>query len=402
MMKRFLLCVGALLLASACSNDTTAPQLTTQSDAAHAADTFAHMADSVSRAGGDADVGSAYAAIAGAVRAGGRVAPITLAIDGAPASFVATAVVAELSQQVYCIRAPCPPMSQTMRSLIAWDRDNPKRVVQLTSAADADPIAAVLYPTLLASYVPMAALIYIDGAGGTFFGTSGSQKFAETNTKALCPTPSSPTTGRDSVPLGIARPNVGVCTLTEAAVGFAGKVEPSPFLVANNSATGTHTIAMATQSVPGSHTLFAFPSCDTTCTGTPLTPPPNAPTPPVVVRPSNELPAQLSAITSSSLGSDVTLTLTVRNPNAKPIDVSFPSGQKYDFVVTDSLTGKTVWRWSASRSFVQAVQMQTVPANGALTFSEKWTPPAKGLFLAHGFLVATSHRAEAYASVIVR
>jgi hypothetical protein len=154
---------------------------------------------------------------------------------------------------------------------------------------------------------------------------------------------------------------------------------------------------MAAQSVPGAHTLFAFTSCDTTCSGKP-----DVPTPPVVVRPSTELPAQLSTIVASTAASEVSLTLTVKNPNAQPIDVTFPSGQKYDFVVTDSLTGKDVWRWSAGRAFTQSLETRTVPPNGALTFTEKWTPPAKGLYLAHGFLVSTSHRAEAYASVIVR
>lgn len=401
-MKRFLVFAAALLAASACASDSTAPLLGSETDAARAADTFAHMADSVNRSGGDAEVGGAYLAIAGAVRAGGRVTPIALTIDGAPASFVATVVVTELSQQVYCFVAPCPPISHAMRSLIAWDKDNPKRVVQLTSSADDEPIAAMLYPSLLAIYAPMASLIYVDGTGGTYFGTSGTQKFAESNTKALCPAPAPPTTGKDSVVSAIARPNAGVCTLTDAAITFNGKVEPSPFLVANNSAHGTHTIAMATQSVPGAHTLFSFPSCDTTCAGTPNGPPPKVPTPPVVVRPSNELPAQLGSVVASAAGNEVTLTLTVKNPSAAPIDVVFPSGQKYDFVVTDSLTGKDVWRWSATRSFLQAIEKVTLAANGALTYTEKWTPPTKGLYLAHGLLVSTSHRAEAYASVIVR
>lgn len=395
MMRRFLLCTTALLVTSACSNDTTAPTLNAETDAARAVDAFTHLADSVSRSGGDADVGSAYAAIAGAVRAGGRVAPITLAIDGTPTAFVATVVVTELSQNVYCVRAPCPPISMTHRSVIAWEKDNPKRVVQLTSSNDAEPIAAVLYPSLLASYVPMASLIYMDGMGGTYFGTSGTQKFSESNTKALCPSPTP--TSKDSVPIGFLRPNVGVCTLTDATIAFDGRLEPSPFLVAKNSATGTHTITMAAQSVPGAHTLFAFASCDSLCSGKPT-----VPTPPVVVRPSNQLPAQLSTIVASTSTSDVSLTLTVKNPNAQPIDVTFPSGQKYDFVVTDSLTGKDVWRWSAGRAFTQAIETRTVPANGSLTFTEKWTPPAKGLYLAHGLLVSTSHRAEAYASVIVR
>lgn len=390
MTKRFLLCAAALLLASACSNEATGPGLATQPDAARAADTFAHLADSVSRNGGDSDVGGAYAAIAGAVRAAGQVAPITLTIDGVKTSFVATVVVNELGQNVQCVRAPCPPVFSTIRSLIAWDKDNPKRVVQLTSSSDDELIDAMLYPSMLALYAPMASLIYMDGAGGIFLGTSGTQKFVETNTKALCPA----VLGDSASAIKSYRR--GTCTITNATVTFSAGLEPSPFLTASYAAKGTHTIAMAAQPVPGSHVVLTFPSCDTICT--PIGGP-NAPPPPVVVRPSNELPAQLSAAVDNNV---VTMTLTMKNPSAAPIKVAFSSGQKYDFVVIDSATGREAWRWSADKGFTQALEERTVPASGALVFTEKWTAPKRGLYLVHGVLVATSHRSEAYTTVLVR
>ena len=71
------------------------------------------------------------------------------------------------------------------------------------------------------------------------------------------------------------------------------------------------------------------------------------PKPPVVVRPSNELPAKLGA----SLDSVVNLKFLVVNPSQEPIKVEHPSGQKYDFVVIDSSTGRVAWRWSADKSF---------------------------------------------------
>ncbi|MEO7889754.1 MAG: BsuPI-related putative proteinase inhibitor, partial [Vicinamibacterales bacterium] len=86
----------------------------------------------------------------------------------------------------------------------------------------------------------------------------------------------------------------------------------------------------------------------------------------------------------------------------EPIKVTFSSGQKYDFVVIDSTTGRDVWRWSANKSFLQALSEQTVPANGSLEFSERWRPPGRGLYLARGILVSTSHRSEAFATVFVR
>ena len=389
MTKRFLLCAAALMLSASCSSEPTGPGLNAQADAARAADTFTKLADSVTRAGGDSDVGGAYSAIAGAVRAGGRVAPITLTIDGVKSSFVATVVVSEIAQNVQCVRAPCPPVSNTHRSLIAWDKDNPKRVVQLTSSSDTEVIDAMLYPSTLALYAPMASLIYMDGAGGIYFGITGTQKFVETNTKALCPAvlPDSATAIRSSR---------GMCTLTDATVSFDAGLEPSPLLVANNTAKGKHTISMAAQPVPGSHVLITIPTCDSTCG--PIGGP-NAPPPPVVVRPSNQLPAQLSATVENS---DVTLTLSMKNPSPVPIKVTFASGQKYDFVVVDSSTGREAWRWSAGKGFTQALEERTVPAGGALVFTEKWTAPRRGLYLAHGVLVATSHRSEAYTSVIVK
>jgi hypothetical protein len=117
----------------------------------------------------------------------------------------------------------------------------------------------------------------------------------------------------------------------------------------------------------------------------------------VVVRPTNELPATLSA----TVNGDVTLTFTVKNPSAEPMKVVYPSGQKYDFVVIDSTTGKSVWSWSASRTFIQTVNDQTVPGGGSLIFVEQWTPPKNGLYLAHAVLMSTSHRAQAYASFVV-
>jgi hypothetical protein len=133
--------------------------------------------------------------------------------------------------------------------------------------------------------------------------------------------------------------------------------------------------------------------CDTSCTK----PIDSSPQPPVVVRPGNELAAKLSA----TVNGDVTLTFTVKNASATPVKVVYPSGQKYDFVVADSGTGKTVWSWSANKGFVQALGEETIPGGGSLTFVEKWTPPRRGLYLAHARLTSTSHRSEAYTAVVV-
>lgn len=369
---------GAL---AACGSDATAP-IDSQSDAALAAQTFYQLADSVARAGGDADLGAAYAGIAGTLRMGGRLAPIELKIDGTATTFLATAssfttTIDDCPPGMYCFAGP--HVTQ-LRDLIAFDKQNPRRIVQLSSARDEDPIGAILDPSVLAIYAPTASLVYMDGAGGTFLGTSGTQKFTVTPTKALCPA------FTDSTRTMLRWMPVGTCVIADIAVAFDGTLAPSPWALARNSATGTHAIAMATQTVPGTHHELTMNVFDT------------LPAPPVVVRPVNELPAQLSA---SVRGNAVTLTFTVKNPTPNPTTVTYPSGQKYDFVVTDSSNGQQAWRWSAARTFVAAITEQSVPGYGWLTFTETWTPAAKGRYLVHALLTSTSHRAEAYASVVV-
>jgi hypothetical protein len=381
---------AAAALFSACGDSTAPLDSGTDADAARAALTFAQLADSVARNGGEADVGAAYAGIAAIVRAGGHITPIVLTIDGTASTFIAAASTFETTINDCPKDARCfaPPMTFTVRNLIAWDRDNPKRLVQLSSASNDEQIGAILDPSPLALYARMASLIYMDGVGGTYIGTSGTQKFEVLRSATPCPEQA------DSGRIAYLRPK-GACTLAYHAVSFSGKVEPSPFQLTSTVAKGAHTIAMSTQTVAGTlrtETIDNVP-CDTACTK----PIDSLPQPPVIVRPSNELPAKLSAVVNG----DVTLTFTVKNPSADPVKVVYPSGQKYDFVVADSGTGKVVWTWSANRSFVQALGEETIPGGGSVTFQEKWTPPKRGLYLARALLTSTSHRSEAYTAVVV-
>ncbi|MFA5867289.1 MAG: BsuPI-related putative proteinase inhibitor [Actinomycetota bacterium] len=50
----------------------------------------------------------------------------------------------------------------------------------------------------------------------------------------------------------------------------------------------------------------------------------------------------------------VPLRVSVTNTGDKQTNLTYPSGQKYDFTVTDA-SGAEVWRWSAGRSFTQEV-----------------------------------------------
>jgi hypothetical protein len=317
------------------------------------------------------------------------VTPIALSIDGVAKTFMATTMTVETTVNDCPPSAQCfaPPTTYSLRSLIAWEKDNPTRLVQISSTTNDERIGAILDPSPLALYARMASLIYMDGSGATFLGISGTQKFDVAKSATPCPA------GVESdTTLRILRPN-GTCTLADHTASFSGQLEPSPFQTVSNIAKVQHTIAMSPQAVHGTFRQLTITTCDPSC----YPPVDSLSVPPVVVRPSNQLPAKLSA----SVNGDVTLTFTVRNPSADPVKVVFPSSQRYDFTAIDSTTGKSVWSWAANRDFLQAIGEETVPGGGSLTFVEKWTPPKRGLYLVHARLTSTTHRSEAYASVVV-
>lgn len=365
------------LVAVACRSDV--PTAPLGDDAARAVNVFTQLADSVARSGGDSSLVAAYGSLANAVRQGGRVSPIVISVDGVATTFLATAQQTEIGLTALGCPAGalCPVrfVALPMRSLVAWQQDDPRRVVQLSSTSDADPIAAYIYPTFAAFPYPVASLVFIDGKGGTFFGTSGSQKFSVALSDSACVA-----TG----PSGVTATNTYVpprCTQATFAVSFSGKAEPSSFLARNNTASGSHAFAMAPQAIRGAR--FELPIVTT-------------PLPPITVTPTASLPATLSA----KVDSVVTLTLTVSNPSSATTDVIFGSGQQYDFTVGDA-NGSLLWRWSTGMAFTQVVSTRSVAANGSLVFTAQWKPTSRGTLIATGSLVSISHGASAKISLVV-
>ena len=364
-------------LAAACNDRgqvITTPERYDDS-ALQAVTVFTHLADSVSRAGGDATLGSAYASLADAVRKGGRIAHVTISVDGVATIFVAAAQQTQIIVPAPICATCALVLSSPLRSVIAWQQDDPRRIIQFSSQADSEPIAAYLYPTFAPFMYPVASLAYLDGKAGTFFGTSGTQKFAVTASALPC------------VPVGgVTTPTVTStsdprCTQASVDVSFTSKVEASSFLAYNNPATGSHTIAMTTQSVPGVQNILVYGS---------------TPAPPIVVTPS----APLNATLATTVDRLVTLTLTVSNPLASAMDVAFASSQQYDFSIADA-TGTVLWRWSAARAFAQMFGTQHLAPNGSMVFTAQWKPTAKGTFVAVGSLVSASHTAAAKAAFTV-
>jgi hypothetical protein len=368
------LTVTALALLTACGSDIlVAPG---QDDAAKAVTLFTQLSDSVARSGGDSAIGNAYAGLAEAVRRGGRISTVLITIDGVPTKFSATAIQSEISAPP-CTGDVCPAiLRRALRSLIAWQQDDPRRIVQLSSESDADPIRAYLFPVLVPYAGASASLTFFDGKGGAFFGTSGTQKVGITTSETAC------------APAGPDRPVIAIfpapprCTKADFVVAFDGKAEPSTFLAARNNATGSHTLSMASQPVLGARFEMTAP---------------DLPKPPIDLAPTVGLPATIT-VTTDTL---VTLTLTISNPGASAVQVVHPSSQRYEFVIADGTTGLPVWKWSDGQGFFQALTSETIAAGGRLTYTASWKPTRKGAFIATGELVSISHRAGARASFSV-
>lgn len=61
--------------------------------------------------------------------------------------------------------------------------------------------------------------------------------------------------------------------------------------------------------------------------------------------------------------------LDLTNASKKNVELSFASGQTYDFSVIDS-TGREVYRWGATRMFTQSVQNRTIDGGETIRFGE--------------------------------
>lgn len=91
--------------------------------------------------------------------------------------------------------------------------------------------------------------------------------------------------------------------------------------------------------------------------------------------------------------SHVQLALTVENRGTKRMELSFPSGQTYDFVVLDA-AGREVWRWAEGRMFTQALQNKVIDGGDSLVVAEKWEGIKPGEYTAVAMLKSSDHPIE--------
>jgi len=79
----------------------------------------------------------------------------------------------------------------------------------------------------------------------------------------------------------------------------------------------------------------------------------------------------------------------VTNATGRRVEVKFPSGQAYDFVVVDSV-GREVWRWAAGRMFTQSVQAKLLGNGDGISIAERWEKARAGKFKAIAVLHSTN------------
>ncbi len=91
---------------------------------------------------------------------------------------------------------------------------------------------------------------------------------------------------------------------------------------------------------------------------------------------------------------EVRLTFHVTNTTSAPLEFTFPTSQRYDFVVSDE-QGNAVWRWSDDRAFLQAVTHATLEPGETWTMESAWHPDgASGGLVATGRLTSTDRPVE--------
>jgi Intracellular proteinase inhibitor len=92
--------------------------------------------------------------------------------------------------------------------------------------------------------------------------------------------------------------------------------------------------------------------------------------------------------------------LGVTNVGKKHVELTFRSGQSYDFVVVDSV-GREVWRWSNGRMFTQGVQNKQLSTGDTMQARELWTAPVPGRYTAIATLNSANFPTEQRADFVV-
>ena len=114
-----------------------------------------------------------------------------------------------------------------------------------------------------------------------------------------------------------------------------------------------------------------------------------------------------SASFSMSLGpttgtGPVLATFRLRVNSNLPLTLSFSSGQEYDFALKDS-AGTTLWKWSASQTFLQALHQRIVADEWSATVEIPWPTTSAGVLQPGDYTVeavVTNANPEPFAATV--
>lgn len=73
--------------------------------------------------------------------------------------------------------------------------------------------------------------------------------------------------------------------------------------------------------------------------------------------------------------SAIRLAFHVVNTTSRRLEITFPSGQTYDFVILDSL-GREMWHWGEGRMFTQSLRNKVLGGGETLDVEETWRAAA--------------------------
>ena len=74
------------------------------------------------------------------------------------------------------------------------------------------------------------------------------------------------------------------------------------------------------------------------------------------------------------VGTTITVKYTITNLTDKPLVLTFPSAQQYDWTITNA-EGNLIYQWSDGRAFAQVITQLTVPAGASDSFESSWLIP---------------------------
>jgi hypothetical protein len=376
--------IAGVALVAGCHSDSTRPD--GREAANDAAQQLFQLADSLQQHGGSAGEIGAYRGLASLLVGTGRMSGVTISVDGVSNEYLATAQEIQFGGQCPpgAVCAAFAPARPPDRALVAWQKSDPRRMVQLFVHGD-DVIALSGGQSVVMVTIP--TLLYFDGSGSLYNGPTTTRAISATTSDTPCTPPNG-----NMLAVYASFP----CKLAEFTVAFDGTVQLLPLegLYASDSlvtpSTNTalsHRIVMASQQVHGVHLDFT-PTCygcvDSTQPGS---------APPVTMPWRDSLTATLT----TTVGSDVTFTFTVKNTRDSSATVRFNDSQQYDIRVWDA-NDQLVWRWGADKAFAQVVTTRSLAPGESVTYVEHWTPLSAGQYHAMAYLTSASHGAVGFAT----